>query len=158
MNEEGGIMLNHKSYHWIFFLILCLIIGICAGCASFKEKFRGFMGVSTKVLEESRQDAITRAFNFDYNTCYDKVKAALKQTESYIYSEDKAKHMIAVYVSASDTTPVGLFFRDVDANNTEIQVSSPSTNAKEFVSKNVFSVLDGTYKSKLEKGKPDENK
>jgi len=147
--------MRESNYFVICYLSCAILIG---GCASLKESVRGFAGVSTKILEESRKDATARTFNFNYNVCHDKVKAALKEIESYIYSEDKVKHMIAVYVSASDTTPVGIFLKEIDANNTEIQVSSPSTYAKDTVAKNVFSVLDGTYKPSLEKGNPDENK
>jgi hypothetical protein len=61
---------------------------------------------------------------------------------AYIYAEDAKKKMIAVYISETDTTAVGLFFSPIDANNTEIKISSPSTYAKEFISKKVFFALD----------------
>ncbi len=126
------------------------------GCASLKEAARGFAGISTKALEESRKDAIRKTFNYNYYACHEKVKAALQETGSYIYAQSKNKRMIAVYVSESDTTPVGIFLKMIGRNKTQIEVSSPSTYAKEAVAKNVFSVLEGTYKPK--KGQPDEKK
>jgi len=128
------------------------------GCASIKEAARGFAGISTKALEESRKDAIRKTFNYNYSACYDKVKAALQETGSYIYAQSKNKRMIAVYVSESDTTPVGIFLKMTGRNKTQIEISSPSTYGKETVAKNVFSVLEGTYKPKAEKGQPDEKK
>jgi hypothetical protein len=50
--------------------------------------------------------------------------------------------MIAVYVSESDTTPVGVFFKGVDNSNTEISVSSPSLYAKELIAKILSLELD----------------
>ncbi len=142
------------------FCIEILIFAFCIfnfiGCSAIKETARGFIGISTKALEDARGKAVTKTFNYDYSTCYDKVKAAIKMTGSYIYARDKNKHMIAVYVSETDTTPVGIFFKGIDGNKTQIEVSSPSTYAKEAVAKNVFSVLEGTYKPKDEKGQTDE--
>ena len=50
--------------------------------------------------------------------------------------------MLALYVSQDDTTPVGIFFKEIDANNTQMEVSSPSKFAKEFIAKRVFSTFD----------------
>jgi hypothetical protein len=49
--------------------------------------------------------------------------------------------MIAIYVSETDTTPVGLFFKEIDKSNTQVEVSSPSTYAKELISEKVFKLL-----------------
>lgn len=121
---------------YIFFLTLF-------GCSTIKETVKRIAGVSTKVLEDSRKDAIKKIFNYDYNTCYNKVKAAVTERGSYIYAEDPKKQMLAIYVSESDTTAVGIFFKEIDALNTQIEVSSPSTYAKELIAKRVFSVLGG---------------
>ena len=137
-------------------MFCCLLFGLChlfiicvlsfvilmSGCAMIKEGAKGFAGVSTKVIEQSRKDAITKTFNYDYNTCYNKVKRILKERGSYIYAEDLKKQLLAIYVSEQDTTPVGLFFKKIDANNTQIEVSSPSTYAKEFIATRVSSALE----------------
>jgi hypothetical protein len=112
------------------------------GCATIEETTKGFAGVSTKVLEDNRKSAILKNFNYDYFTCYTTTLDILKRTYAYIYVQDIKKHMIAIYVSEYDTTPVGLFFKEIDANTTQIEVSSPSTYAKEFIANNVASVLD----------------
>ncbi|MDD4980143.1 MAG: hypothetical protein PHC54_02570 [Candidatus Omnitrophica bacterium] len=117
---------------------------LMSGCASLTEAAKGFAGISTKVLEDNRSSAITKVFNYDYFSSYTKTLDILKRMEAYIYKQDIKKHMIAIYVSREDTTVVGLFFKEIDANNTKIEVSSPSTYAKEFISAGVFSVLDKT--------------
>jgi len=123
--------------------IFCYLsaVVLISGCASLKETAKGMAGVSTKILEDGRKEAISKTFNYDYNTCYNKVELILKQTGSYMYAQDRKKSMIAVYVSEQDTTPVGIFFKEIDANNIQIEVSSPSTYAKETIAKSLFSAL-----------------
>lgn len=128
----------------LFFIILpffsCLFT--LFGCVSLKETTRGFMGVSTKVLEDNRPSAITKTFNYDYFTCYTKTTDILKKIKAYTYSKDIKKHMIAIYVSEEDTTPVGIFFKEIDAENTQVEIASPSTYAKELISSKLFSELE----------------
>jgi hypothetical protein len=118
-----------------------LLLTTFFGCAALSETAKGVAGVSTKVLEEGRKNAITKTFNYDYLTCYTKILDILKQINAYIYAADINKHMIAIYVSEEDTTPVGLFFKEIDFKHTQIEVSSPSTFAKEQISAKVFSEL-----------------
>jgi len=129
----------------LVFLILSL-----SGCASMKEAAKCVIGVSTKDLQDGRKDAIKKTFGYDYKTCYDKTKGILKEKGCYIYAEDAKKGMIAVYLSREDTTPVGLFFTAQDANNTQIEVSGPSTYAKEVISEKVFTALEGESLEKKE--------
>jgi len=128
------------------FCIVILIFAFCIlnfiGCATLWEGAKGFAGVSTKALEDNRKTAITKTFNYDYFTCYTKTLDILKSMRAYIYTQSIKKHMIAIYVSEQDTTPVGLFFKEIDATNTQVEVSSLSTYAKEFISGKVSSVLD----------------
>jgi hypothetical protein len=111
------------------------------GCYSIKEGIRGFAGVSTKVLEEGRKDAITESLNLDYFSCFTRTIDFLKASGAYIYANNIKKHMIAFYVSEQDTTPVGVFFKEIDANNTEVQVSSPSTYAKELFAEKLLNAF-----------------
>ena len=115
---------------------------IISGCAGIKEGVKEFAGVSTRVLEKGRGRAITRTFNYDFFSCYTQAEDILKKLGAYIYAKDLKKQMIAVYVSENDTTPVGLFFKEVDRNTTQVEVSSPSSYAKEMIAEKVFSKLD----------------
>ena len=60
----------------------------------------------------------------------------------YVYANDPRKDMIAIYVSDEDTTPVGVFLKAIDGNSTLIEISSPSTYAKETIARIVFSAFD----------------
>lgn len=142
----------------LFLVPLCFLIFTLFGCAKAKEAVRGIAGVSTKVLEDNRDTALKKTFNYDCNTAYNKAKEILEKIDTYIYAEDATKKMIAVYLSEEDTTPVGIFFKEIDAANTEIQVSSPSSYAKELISGKLFSALGEPIKPEEKKGQPDANK
>lgn len=120
----------------------CCVITV-SGCAGVKECAKGFAGISTRVLEEGRKEAIAMTFDYDYAALYARAKEILTRTHSYIYAQSQAKHMIAFFVSEWDTTAVGIFFKEIEANKTEIQVSSPSTYAKELIAGRISSVLEG---------------
>jgi hypothetical protein len=109
-----------------------LVVGLL-GCATLNEGAKGVAGLSTKALEEGRKDAIKMSFNCSYNECRDKVIKRLERYGSYIYARDEKQKMLAIYISEQDTTPVGIFFKIVDDNNTQIEVSSPSIYGKEFI-------------------------
>ena len=83
------------------------------------------------------KSAIKEIFNYDYDSCYVEVKEMLLERDSYIYAEDSEKQMIAIYVSQSDTTPVGIFFKEIDSGYTQVEVSSQSTYAKETIAKRI---------------------
>lgn len=122
-------------------LLSCGIIALL-GCESLKEGTRGFLGISTRALEEARKDAVVKSFNYDYATCYDETLKALKHMRAYVYKKDRQGHMIAIYVSEYDTTPVGIFFKEIDKTNTQVEVSSRSNYAKDFISPKIFSFLE----------------
>ncbi len=123
-------------------LILASLI-LVTGCASLKEGIKGLAGVSTKALEENRKTAIVKVFDMDYFNCYIRALDSLKKMGAYIYAQDIKKYMIAIYVSESDTTPVGVFFKEVIRNATQVEVSSPSSYAKEVIAAKLFSALEG---------------
>ena len=136
-------------------LVLIVTIVLSIGCVRIKEAGRGAAGISTKVLEEHRKGAVIKIFDFDYNTCYAKIKDFLVRRGSYIYTEDAKKRLIAVYVSKEDTTPVGLFFREISPASTQVEVSSASTYAKELIANKISRVFEQGEGLEEEKGQDD---
>jgi len=124
------------------FTVLLFVCCVVCGCASFKENVRGLAGISTKVLEEGRKDALKITFRHDYNSCYEKIMKVLDLNKCYVYTSDPKKDMIAIYMSETDTTPVGIFLTSIDNNTTLIEVSSPSTYAKETIAKIIYTAFD----------------
>ena len=116
--------------------VLAMLV-LLSGCTTPGDYWKKVVGVSTKGIEDARVDAVSKVFDYDYKTCYDKAEALLKTMPKVsIYA--KAKGMIAVYVIDPDTTPVGLFFKEIDAGHTQVEVSSGSTPTRDWVAKNVF--------------------
>lgn len=134
-----------------YYLVLSTVL---IGCATVMEGAKNVVGVSTRALEDDRNNAIKKTFNYNYNKSYEEVKAALRLMKCYIYAEDLNKKLIAVYVSEEDTTPVGIFLTVVNEFNTQIEISSPSTYAKESIATRLFKVLSG----EKEKGESDAEK
>jgi len=140
-----------SKYQRLFFVFL--LVYVFSGCASVKEAGRGFLGISTKVLEEGLPNAKKEVFAIDMDSCYEKAKSALIENHAYIYAEKLSPRMIAVYLSVKDivpvddtdymddTTPVGLFFSVKQPNQTLVEVSSPSMYAKETIAKAVFGAM-----------------
>jgi len=114
---------------------LMLLVFLILGCASTKEAFKGLLGVSVKILEEKRAEAKILVLNYDYFTCLHKVLDKLKKNNCYIYK--KTQDLIAFYLSEENTTPVGIFFSELDKQKTKLEISSPSSSAKE----NIFNLL-----------------
>ncbi|MFA5275289.1 MAG: hypothetical protein WC417_00110 [Candidatus Omnitrophota bacterium] len=126
--------------------VLLLLFAFCfsclCGCAAFKENVRGLAGISTKVLEDKRNDALKVTLKHDYSSCYKRIMNVLSLNECYVYDTDPRKDLIALYISEEDTTPVGIFLTEIDKNTTLIEVSSPSIYAKETITKIVFTAFD----------------
>lgn len=138
-----------------------LTLLLLTGCAAVKdaavEGAKSVAGVSTMALEDNRKNAIKKTFNYNADVCYNESKRILKNMGCYIYAQEPQKKMLAAYISELDTTPVGIFFKVVDADNAQVEVSSPSTFGKEFVSKRLFMALENLKSSdiNLEKGPDD---
>lgn len=137
-------------------VIISFLLFDSIGCATIKEGGRALAGISTKVLEEHRKEAIVKKFDFDYKTSYAKIKDFLVARGSYIYTEDTKKHLIALYVSKEDTAPVGLFFTELNPASTQVEISSASTFAKEFIAKRVSMAFEAGGALEDEKGQSDD--
>ena len=152
-----------RSIHFSLIITCFLLSTVLLGCATIKEAAKGFAGVSTRVLEEGRKDALRKSFPINYDSCYAKVKDVLKEKDknspkeedkgSYIYAEDAQNKMIAVYLSETDTTPVGIFFTKEAKGQTLVEISSPSTYAKEYMAKKIFTGIETAFNLKDEESK-----
>jgi hypothetical protein len=111
----------------------CCVVIFMSGCAGLHEAARGVAGVSTKILEDGRPAALKKTFSVDYAKCRDTVNNVLAENNVYVYARSEEKKMIAFYLSASDTTPVGVFFTALGDSGTQVAVTSPSRYAKEFI-------------------------
>ncbi len=141
-----------NKYSLLLIIVSFLLSAVLFGCAQTQEVCKGALGLSTKVLEDGRKDAIKKEFNYDLITCHNKIRAILKIASSYIYCDDLQKDMLALYVSEGDTTAVGIFLTEAGKEKTLVEVSSPSIYGKESISKLVFEGLLGNLDLALKKG------
>ena len=148
----AGVSPRYKVESAMILFAVCalILLGVC-GCETIKEGCRGFLGGSTKVLEEGRANAVSKEFAFDYASTYAKTKKALDDIGSYVYREVASEKLIAVYLSEEDTTPVGIFLTPIDAGTTRVEVASPSTFGREYISKKIFLRLEGKIENLSDK-------
>jgi hypothetical protein len=154
---------NNRNNRATFRMRAGLVVGAAfivfvSGCAGLREFGRGIAGTSTKILEQGRGSAVTATFNLNREACYTQTRDFLDLTNAYIYARDAQQTMLAIYVSQADTTPVGIFFKSTDDTHTVVEVTSPSTQAKEFIATRLFQVLRGeTLSPRLGERAPDSN-
>lgn len=139
----GEHIRNRKFTIIMLWVMGCGLWGSMLGCARLKDAGKCFLGSSTRELEEGRDKAIKIAVEGDYQENFEKVEKILKQRNSYIYAKDRQKKMIAIYLSETDTTPAGIFFTEIDARHTQIEVASPSTYARELIAEYLKSAFAG---------------
>lgn len=141
------------------FLVLttagCLLATVLLGCAGVKEVCKGLLGVSTKVLEDGRKDALKKEIGYDLISCKKRIKAILEERGFIIYADDSKNNLLALYISEQDTTPVGVFLTEKSKGVTLIEVSSPSTYGKEKVADVLFDTLTKELNPQAEKGQVD---
>lgn len=137
----------------LLIILFCMISA--SGCASPAQAWKVVWGTSVKSVEDSRASALVKVLGYDYGTCYVKTEMLLGRIPKVtIYA--KNEDMIAVYYNSINVNPVGVFFREVDATHTQVEVSSPSPDAKAYIAKNIFSgaVQDETEKPVIEVPQP----
>jgi hypothetical protein len=123
------------------YIFLIAVFLFLSGCAVISEGFKGVTGLSTRSLERTRTSAAADEFSCSLAACQKLVRDEVRSMGSYIYADSSRKNLIAIYVSENDTTPVGIFFTEVNADTTRIEVSSPSSRAKELISGRLFARL-----------------
>ncbi|MFH1578521.1 MAG: hypothetical protein ABIC18_05575, partial [Candidatus Omnitrophota bacterium] len=111
------------------------VLGL-TGCAYLKEGCRQLLAISTRDIERSRDRAIVKVVDYDYDTCYGIVKNKLA---GRIYAE--RKDLIAIYIGSADTTPAGVFFTEIDKQRTQLEIVSPAKDTREYLADEVFSAL-----------------
>jgi predicted small secreted protein len=139
-----------KKYSLVVIFVLSAIV--LSGCAGVREACKGVAGVSTKVLEDTREEGLNKVIGYDLITCHNRIRSILKAAGAYIYTDDLNNDMLAIYVSEEDTTPVGIFLTERSARSTFVEVSSPSTYAKEKIAKLLFDTLTKELNEASKKG------
>ena len=147
----------------LYWIIGCWFTVGLVGCATMKEGAKVVAGTSTKELTEARKTAVVKQFNMNVVECKQKTDEILGKIKTYVYARDALLNLTAIYVSYEDTTPVGIFITAVDQVTTKVEVSSPSTYAKDLIAEKLFAGLEGKdatekKENKDETGQTDDTK
>jgi len=128
-----------RSHKFVIIMASLTLVAVCmTGCATTDDWFKGLLGVSTASVESARKNAVSKVFDYDYIVCYEKMKKILEEMPQVsIYARKKG--LIAVYYNSVNTTPVGVFFKKIDEKKTGVEIASPSSSARDWVAKNLFS-------------------
>ncbi len=110
------------------------------GCGCLRHGIRGFLGISTKEIENARDKAIVKIVDYDYNSCYKMVEEELSEIDAYVYT--RRKDLIAVYISSTDTTTAGIFFKEIDKQKTQVEIACPASSKKEYLAEKIFTALE----------------
>jgi len=131
----------------LLFAIMCL----SSSCAVLKnvagipvEIVKTVWGSSTRALEQARDNAITKTYDKPYWDCVRSAIAVVGKNNWMIFKKDEIKgYMVVMKVHGCvNTTEIGVFFVELSDNQTRIEISSLSTNAKRIVAKALFHGLD----------------
>ena len=121
---------------------LFAILFYISGCAALKVS----LGTSIRALEEEKTRQ-SKVFDKDVTYCYKTTLEALKkwQANAFIVSENRyiiATRLDNIFKSCIDTTEVGIFFKTLETNKTQVDVSSLNYQLGQFVADNLFKYIE----------------
>jgi len=124
-------------------IVMVSLFSSCAVWDNTVEVGKTIWGSSTRALEQARDHAITKTYDKPYWDC---VRSAITFSRKHwvIFEKDEIKgYMVVMGVKGCvNTTEIGVFFDELSDNQTRIEISSLSTNAKRKVAKGLFHGLD----------------
>ena len=140
----------------IIVIISCIYISGCAWVVDFP---RTAWGSSIRVLSDKRSDAETQTFSCKKEVCFEIVEALTlphgvkdeNDDKFVLFANDpRGRYLIVMDVPGSvNTTEVGIFFDELEAGQTKVDISSLSSRAKQAVAEIVFTKLSEGYEPDL---------
>ena len=127
-------------------IIICIFF--CNGCTQqVMEPFKTVWGSSTRALDHARDEALSKTYSCNLDSCYDAVVNIVKKAEYEIFINDREKeHIVVMGIKGNvNTTEVGIFFDITDTPKIKIDISSLSSSAKEKVAQVIFGGLDKKF-------------
>jgi hypothetical protein len=131
------------------FVLLFVLVVTFSSCAHLwgnsVEVCKTLWGSSTRALENARDRAVTHTYDKSYWDCVrSAVDVVKKKYHWVIFKKDEVKgYMVIMGVKGCvNTTEIGIFFDELSGQQTKIEVTSLSTNAKRKVAKALFHGLD----------------
>jgi hypothetical protein len=131
------------KYFALFAVIICV-----SGCTmkNFNHYCRVALGTSTSALENEKV-RYSKIFDKDIAYCYKETLEALKKWGAVVFLQRDKDCIIAVkldriFNSCIDTTEVGIFFKEIGPDKTQVDVTSLNYQLGQFVSENLFKFIE----------------
>ena len=115
------------------------------GCSTLE--FSRLVGVGTRPFHEKGK-VYSATFTRNYFLCYDEALKILKGLQASFYRGERRKNFIITYgfdkvaPQCSESTEVAIFFTELGAFKTKVEVSSLNYYLSEFVSAEIFKELN----------------
>lgn len=131
-------------------LLLTLIIGMYAlsGCCSVKNLPDYIAGTYVNQPEAGTGGRYIKTFDYPYHTCFERSEAILEGMGASIRYKSKRKHKILawyfdkIYDTCIDTTKVGVYFKELSPQKTQVDVACGNYGLAKFVSDELFKELE----------------
>ena len=130
----SGVLTRKGCMKYSFMLVLSaslLLMFSAAGCAGFRTDITALAGTNIHDLEKAKAYGIKKTVNLGFDTAFMKIKDISNGNGLTVYQSDsKSGYLVVMGLNRqNDTTRVGIFLDPVDAEHTEITLSSLSTTA-----------------------------
>lgn len=125
-------------------LPIVILMVFLSGCASICEYTKVLLGTSTRELELTRKDAITKEFNIPYEVTFLKVQDILKQKGCKVFYKNRIKGVIVAmnFSGFINTSEAGIFLTSIEPSKTKIEITSQSQELTMAASKIIFPELE----------------
>lgn len=133
---------------------LTIILTVFSGCQFLKNTAdnmwdfpKTFWGSSTRALEKARSNALTKTYDKGYWDCFRTALKIVKKKQLVVFKKDEVRGLMVIMgiPGAVNTTEVGVFFVELNDNQTRVEISSLSTIAKRLLAKTLFHEMDVAF-------------
>ena len=132
-----------KTY---FFNILIgiFLVFLLLGCHGRGHLIGYTLGTYVSQPEEGEEGRHSETFDCAWEDCYQDVQDVLKDMDVLIFHRDKRRKMISamyfdkIYKNCIDTTEVGIFFKEIEQDKTQVDVACGNYDLAEFASEKIY--------------------
>ena len=136
--------MKHHTY-----IIGIILIGASSlsGCCSIKNLPDYIAGTYVKQPEEGTPGRYIETFDYPYPICFEKVIDTLKELGVPVRYKSMRKRMILawyfnkIYGRTIDTTKVGIYFKKITSEKTQVDVACGNYGLAKFASEKIFQEL-----------------
>jgi uncharacterized protein YceK len=128
--------------------LVCLIcIIFLSGCSSLRNLPDYIAGTYVRQPEEGTAGRYIKIIDLPYSACFDKAEGALKEMGASIRYKNRKKHTILawyfdkIYDNCIDTTKVGVYFKEISPEKTQVDVACGNYGLAEFAATKLFEKL-----------------